>query len=75
LVLGRRGLLDGRKACCYPGFEDELRGATISDMGVVTDGNITTARGMGVALEFAKELVRLCLGEDKANAISASIME
>ena len=75
LVLGRRGLLDGRKACCYPGFEDELRGATISDMGVVTDGNITTARGMGVALEFAKELVRLTLGEDKANEISASIME
>lgn len=75
LVLGRRGLLDGKKACCYPGFEGELRGATISDMGVVTDGNITTARGMGVALEFAKELVRLCLGEDKANEISASIME
>ena len=75
LVLGRRGLLDGRKACCYPGFEDELRGATISEMGVITDGNITTARGMGVALEFAKELVRLTLGEDKANAISASIME
>ena len=75
LVLGRRGLLEGRAACCYPGFEGELHGARVSDDGVVTDGNITTARGMCVALEFAKELVRLTLGEEKARAISASIME
>ena len=75
LVLGRRGLLKGKAACCYPGFEDELRGATISNMGVVTDGNITTARGMGVALEFAKELVRLTVGKERANEISRAIME
>ena len=75
LVLGRRGLLAGKRACCYPGFESELRGAELSEWGVVTDGNVTTARGMGVALDFSKELVRLTLGEDKARAISASIME
>lgn len=75
LVLGRRGLLDGRRATCYPGFEGELTGALVTGEGVVTDGNITTAKGMGVALEFAKELVRLTVGEEKAEEISLAIME
>ena len=75
LVLGRRGLLEGKEAICYPGFEGELRGAKISDSAVVTDGNITTAKGMGVALAFALELVRLICGENKALEISNSIME
>ena len=75
LVLGRRGLLDGRRATCYPGFEGELTGALVTGEGVVTDGNITTAKGMGVALEFAKELVRLTVGEEKAAEISLAIME
>ena len=75
LVLGRRGLLDGREAICYPGFEGELKGAKISESHVVTDGNITTAKGMGVALEFAHELVRLICGSDAADKISESIME
>ena len=57
LVLGRRGLLKGKRATCYPGFEGELLGATVTGEDVVTDGNITTARGMEVALEFARELV------------------
>lgn len=73
LVFGRRGLLDGKKATCYPGFEGELRGAEIIDAGVVTDGNITTARGMGVALDFAEELISICLGKEKADAISKAI--
>ena len=75
LILGRRGLLKGKKATCYPGFEDELIGAhTVSDS-FVTDGNITTARGMGVALNFAKELVRLMLGDSAKEKISKSIEE
>lgn len=57
LVLGRRGLLRGKRATCYPGFEGELEGATVTGEHVVTDGNITTARGMEVALAFARELV------------------
>ena len=75
LVLGRRGLLEGKEAICYPGFESELKGAKISGSPVVTDGSITTAKGMGVALEFAKELVRLICGSDTADKISESIME
>ncbi len=75
LVLGRRGLLDGKRATCYPGFEGELKGAIATGEGVVTDGHITTARGMGVSLAFAKELVRLTEGEAKAKEISRSVME
>ena len=75
LILGRRGLLDGKEATCYPGFENELKGAKTSEKPVVTDGNITTAKGMGVALEFALELVRITLGEKTANEIADSVMK
>ena len=75
LVLGRRGLLDGKNAVCYPGFENELKGAVISSKGVVTDGNVTTAKGMGVALEFSKELITLFLGKETSDRLSAAIME
>lgn len=73
LVLGRRGLLSGKIATCYPGFEKDLIGATITNDYVITDGNITTAKGMGVALDFAEELVSLVLGESEAKKISKSI--
>ena len=75
LVLGRRGLLNGKKATCYPGFEKELIGAEITGDGVVTDGKITTAKGMGVSLAFAKELVNLCVSKEKSDELSRGIME
>ena len=62
LVLGRRGLLDGKRATCFPGFEDELKGASVTGEEFVTDGNITTGKGMEYSLPFAKELVRLAGG-------------
>ncbi len=75
LVLGRRGLLEGKRACCYPGFEGELQGAVITGEKVVTDGNITTAMGMGVSLKFARELLSLLLSKERADEISRSVME
>lgn len=67
MVLGKRGLLYGLRATCYPGFEQYLRGAAYeADRRVVTDDNITTAAGMGVATEFAMELVRLVCGKRAA---------
>ena len=59
LVFGRRGLLKGKKATCFPGFENELIGAAATGENFVTDGNITTGKGMTVSLEFARELVRV----------------
>ena len=75
LVLGRRGLLKGKRATCYPGFEKELIGAECVDEGVVTDGSITTARGMGVSLAFAKELISLIVGKEKAEELGRGVME
>ena len=75
LVLGRRGLLKGKRATCYPGFENELIGAIATGESVVTDGNITTAKGMGVALEFSKELITLLVSKEKAEELSSAIME
>ena len=75
LVLGRRGILKGLRATCYPGFEGELIGAEVTGVGVVTDGLVTTAKGMGVALEFSKELVRLLTSSEVKDKLSAAIME
>ena len=64
LVLGRRGLLKGKRATCFPGFEGELIGATVTGEDVVTDGNITTASGMPAAYAFALELEKLLKADE-----------
>ncbi len=56
-ILGYRGDLQHRTAVCYPGFEDSLEGAVLSKEAVVVDRNIITARGAGVALDFALAIV------------------
>ena len=73
LVLGGLGFLQGRKATCYPGFEDKLYGAQHVSDGVVTDGNITTCRGLGYAIALGLEIIRLLLGEEKSLEIKAAI--
>ena len=69
LILGEKGLLNGKKATCYPGFEKHLLGATVLEDGVVTDGNIITAKGAGVAFDFGFALVSYLLGENTAENI------
>ena len=67
MVLGKRGYLDGKQATCYPGFEQHLHGATVRrDIGVVRDGLVITAAGMGVALDFALALVSVRKGDQVA---------
>jgi 4-methyl-5(b-hydroxyethyl)-thiazole monophosphate biosynthesis len=73
-ILGHKGLLEGKTAVCYTGFEPELKGATIGTTGVVKDGTIITARGAGVAVDFGLELVGALLGEDTKAQIRASIL-
>ena len=58
-ILGRLGLLQDRRATCFPGCEGDLAGAKLTGAGVVTDGNITTARGVGLAFEFGLEMAKL----------------
>jgi len=63
MILGKRGLLTDAYATCYPGFEKHLLGARVIQRPVVTYGKITTSRGMGTALPFALELVRILCGD------------
>ena len=73
-ILGELGLLKGRKAVCYPGFEKKLEGAEVLEEPVVTDGHITTSRGMGTAIAFALELTKRMKGAGDAEQIGASII-
>lgn len=73
-VLGGLGLLKGKRAVCYPGFEDKLTGAQVKMEEVVTDGCITTSRGLGTAIPFALELISLLFGPEKAEEIKKSVI-
>lgn len=73
-VPGRLGLLEGRRAVCYPGFEKYLYGARICKGKVARDGNFITAAGMGCAVSFGLEIVSALLGEDAAGKIAENIM-
>lgn len=73
-ILGQKGLLDGRMATCYPGFEDKLTGAEVYDCDVIRDGEIITGRAMGSATDFALELVEALKGEDAAEKLRDAII-
>ncbi len=72
-ILGEKGLLQGKKAICYPGFEDKLLGATVCDCQAVTDEKTITARAAGAAAEFAFELIAALKNRDAANAVKSSV--
>ncbi|MDD2513005.1 MAG: DJ-1/PfpI family protein [Proteiniphilum sp.] len=65
MVLGGLGLLREKRATCYPGFEEKLTGAHVTGEKVVTDRNITTGKGPGLAFDFALALVEQIAGSDK----------
>lgn len=71
-ILGHGGYLHGKHATCYPGFETDLRGAILGK-DVVVDGNIITASGAGVAVDFALALVRYLVSAEMADAIRGGI--
>lgn len=73
-VLGRLGLLNGKKATCFPGFEGELEGAVYTGERVVRDGNIITGRGAGVAPLFAKALIEALCGKETADRVFEQMM-
>ena len=72
-ILGHGGYLRGKKATCYPGFEDALLEAIVCRGGVVVDGNFITASGAGVAVDFALELVRYLVSDEVSKAIRGGI--
>lgn len=73
-VLGSLGILKDREACCYPGMENQLECKEAKYTAFVTDGHITTSRGVGTAIPFALELIRLLFSGEKAKEIADSIV-
>ena len=74
MIFGGLGFLQGRKATIYPGMEEKLEGAIPVTDRVVTDGHITTSRGMGTAIAFSLSLLGQLEGEEKAEEIKRSIV-
>ncbi len=73
-VLGRLGLLKGRRATCYPGNDKYLEGADYCPQEkAVTDGRFVTARGMGAAVEFGSAVIAQLYGAEKASEIEKQI--
>lgn len=73
-VLGQNEILKGKKAVCYPGFEEELSGAEVVFDEVVQDKNIITSRGMGTAIPFALKLTEYLVAEQKAEEMAEAII-
>ena len=72
-VLGQHGFLRGKKATCYPGFEDKLTGAVKVSDPVAVDGKIITAEAMGAAIPFGLALVTALYGKEAADKIASAI--
>lgn len=72
-ILGHKGLLKGKNATAFPGFEKDLEGATISDRHIAVDGNIITAKGAGVAIDFGLAIVSALTENETAEKIRSSI--
>lgn len=68
-ILGHKGILKGKKATCFNGFEDTLSGAVVLDEPVVKDGNIITAYGAGASFLFGFSLLGELTNQDEALAL------
>ena len=73
-ILGKMGALIGKKAICYPGFEEQLKGAEISAEAIAKADNILTAKGPGVAIPFALKIVEELKGKQVAKEVAAAMM-
>ena len=73
-ILGHRGHLKDRQACCYPSFEDHLEGAEVLESPSVVSENITTGRGMGTAIPFALSILERYQGWEAAQVMAENII-
>lgn len=73
-ALGRWGLLEGKQATCYPGFEKLLVGASVKSEIVVKDGNLFTSKGPGTAMEFGLALIEELVGRETKEEVKAGLL-
>lgn len=74
MILGEKGLLKGKNATCFVGFEDKLIGANYTGEPVCVDGKVITARSAGVALDFAFELVRVLKDDETVSSLKEKLL-
>jgi 4-methyl-5(b-hydroxyethyl)-thiazole monophosphate biosynthesis len=74
MILGTLGFLKGKKAVCYPGFEGKLKGATVLQSPFAVDEHIITGRGVGTALAFSLEIVRILVGDQRASELRSELV-
>lgn len=74
VVLQQSGIIKGKKVTSYPGFAQELQDGIYKEEPVVKDGNIITARGPALAVDFAIEIVKYLLGDEKAEELKKNIL-
>ncbi len=72
-ILGHKGLLKGKRATCYPGYESHLYGAQCTGESVTVDGTVITAKGAGVSAEFALAIVAALMSPEKAQELGAQM--
>lgn len=73
-ILGKQGMLNNKSACCFPGFENELKGAEVSFDDVVVCENIITSRGAGTAHKLGFKIVELLKGKDVADNLASTMI-
>jgi len=74
LVYGNLGILEGKQAVCYPGFENYLKGAEVLFIPVVESGNVITGRGPGTAIRFALKIVEKSISIEKAELLAQQML-
>lgn len=74
LVLGGLGLLKGKRATCYPGFEKYLDGATYTKELFTIDGNIITGEGPAASFPYAYALLEMFIGKEATDLIREGMM-
>ena len=74
LVFGNLGILKGKQAVCYPGFESYLKGADVLQVPVLESGNIITGRGPGVAIQFSLKIVEKAVSLEKAEKLAQQMI-
>lgn len=72
-ILGDLGILEGKKAVCYPGYESRLKGATIMEDAVVRDGHIITSKAAGTAIDFSLKIIKHLKSKEDSMNIKRSI--
>lgn len=74
VVLSPLGILEGKEATCYPGFENGMNCCKVGFKPVIVDGNVITANGPGNTIAFALAIVANALCEEKAREVAEGML-